>query len=68
MYQMKDEKKTEARVEKVGVAWLRKFKNGKDGFKLSLNGEIYVAYKNLKKKDEKDPDFVVVKFIDELKK
>ena len=54
-------------IEKVGVAWTRTFKNGKEGLKLSINKQIYVAYKNLKKQDEKDPDYVIVKFIDEPK-
>ncbi len=53
-----------SKVEKVGVAWTRKFKNGKEGFKLSINKEIFVAFKNLKKKADKDPDFIIVKFID----
>jgi len=55
-----------AKIEKVGVAWLRKFKNGKEGLKISLNKVIYVAFKNSKKGDNlKAPDFIIVKFIDE---
>jgi len=54
-----------AKIEKVGVAWTRTFKNGKEGLKVSINREIYIAFKNLKKKGEKDPDFIIVKFIDE---
>ncbi len=53
-------------VEKVGVAWIRTFKNGKEGLKISINKQIYVAYKNLKKSGEKDPDYIVVKFLDEV--
>jgi hypothetical protein len=52
-------------IEKVGVAWTRVFKNGKEGLKLSINKQIYVAFKNLKKSDDKDPDYIIVKFIDE---
>lgn len=55
---------TKAQIEKVGVAWTRTFKNGKEGLKLSINKEILVAFKNLKKKTDKDPDFIIVKFID----
>lgn len=56
-----------AKIEKVGVAWLRKFKNGKEGLKLSLNKVIYIAFKNSKKKPEdlKAPDYILVRFIDE---
>ena len=39
-------------IEKVGVAWTRIFKNGKEGIKLSILGQIYVAFKNLKKNKE----------------
>jgi len=51
-------------IEKVGVIWNKTFKNGKEGFKLSINKEIFIAFKNLKKKTDKDPDWVIVKFID----
>ena len=62
-------KKSRARVEKVGVAWNRKMKNGKDGLKISINKEIFIAYKNTKKGDNiKAPDYVVVKFIDSFDK
>lgn len=59
--------KTKAKIEKVGVAWLRKFRNGKEGIKISLGGVIYIAFKNSKKKPEdlKMPDYVIVRFIDE---
>ena len=54
-----------AKIEKVGVAWLRRFRNGKEGIKISLNKVIYIAFKNTKKGDnEKAPDYIVVKFID----
>jgi len=55
-------------VEKAGVAWIRTFKNGKEGLKISINKQIYIAFKNLKKAGEKDPDFIIVKFLDEVKK
>lgn len=55
-------------VEKAGVAWIRTFKNGKEGLKISINKQIYIAFKNLKKSGEKDPDFIIVKFLDEVKK
>ena len=58
---MEDKKAT---IEKVGVIWNKTFKNGKEGFKLSINKEIFIAFKNLKKKTDKDPDWVIVKFID----
>ena len=61
---MEDKK---VKIEKVGVAWTRIFKNGKEGFKISINKQIYIAFKNLKKKTDKDPDWVIVKFIDEPK-
>lgn len=56
-----------AKIEKCGVCWIRKFKNGKEGLKISLNKVIYIAFKNSKKKPEdlKMPDYVIVKFIDE---
>jgi uncharacterized protein (DUF736 family) len=55
------------KIEKVGVAWKRTFKNGKEGIKISINKELFIAYKNLKKVNEKDPDYIVVKFIDDVK-
>jgi len=51
-------------IEKVGVAWIKQFKNGKEGLKLSINKKIYTAYKNTKKQKETDPDYVIVSFID----
>ena len=51
-------------VERVGVAWKRTFKNGKEGIKISINREIYLAFVNTKKAGEKDPDFVIVKYLD----
>ena len=56
-----------ANIKKVGVMWEREFKNKKSGFKISLEKVIYVAYKNTKKERITDPDFVIVKFIDESK-
>ena len=56
-----------AKIEKCGVCWIRKFKNGREGLKISLNKVIYVAFKNTKKKPEdlKMPDYVIVRFLDE---
>ena len=54
-----------AEVIKVGVAWKRKFKNGKEGIKASLNKEIYIFYNNSKKTKDTDPDYIICKFIDE---
>ena len=54
-----------AKIEKIGVAWDRKFKGGKEGIKISINKEIYIAYNNTKKKSDTDPDYVIVKFVDE---
>jgi hypothetical protein len=54
-----------AKIEKQGVAWDRKFKNGKEGIKISINKEIYVAYKNTQKQKDTDPDYVIIRFIDE---
>lgn len=54
-----------AKIEKIGVAWDRKFKNGKEGIKISIDKEIYIAYKNTKKNKDTDPDYVIVKFVDE---
>lgn len=53
-----------SKIEKVGVAWDREFKNGKKGIKISINKDIYIAYKNNQKKKDTDPDYVVVKYID----
>jgi hypothetical protein len=63
---MDEAKKQDSRpeVQKVGVAWLRKLKNGKEAIKISINHEIFIAHKNLKKSKDLDPDFVVVKYID----
>jgi hypothetical protein len=55
-------------VQKVGVAWLRKTKNGKEAIKISINHEIFIAHKNLKKSRDLDPDFVVVRYVDSPKK
>jgi len=54
-----------AKIEKVGVAWNRKFKNGKEGIKISINKEVYIAYKNTKASKDTDPHFVICRFIDE---
>ena len=59
--------KERAQIEKVGVAWNREFKNGKKGIKISINKEIFIAYVNTKKSGDKDPDYVVVRFIDAKK-
>lgn len=57
-----------ARIVKQGVAWDRKFNNGKEGIKISLNKEIYIAYKNTQKKKDTDPDYVIVRFFDDEEK
>lgn len=54
-----------ARIEKVGVAWNRVFKNNKKGIKLSIDKKLYVAFVNSKKKKDTDPDYIIVRFIDE---
>ena len=54
-----------ARIEKVGVAWNREFKNGKEGIKISINGKLYIAYKNTKSTKPTDPHYVICEFIDE---
>ena len=51
-------------TEKVGVAWIKKFKSNKDGLKLSINGQLYVAFVNNKKQTNLDPDYIIVKYID----
>jgi hypothetical protein len=52
-------------IEKCGVAWKRVFKNGKEGLKISLNKQIYLAFPNTKKgSDDKQPDFVIIKYLD----
>ena len=53
-----------AKVEKVGVAWNRTFRNKKEGIKLSVEKKLYVAYKNTNKKKDTDPDYVICRFID----
>lgn len=53
-----------ASIEKVGVGWNRKFKNNKEGIKLSINKEIFIMYVNTQKKKQTDPDYVIVKFFD----
>jgi hypothetical protein len=56
-------------IEKVGVAWIKEAKHGKEAIKISINKEIYIAYKNNKKGENKlAPDFVIVKFVDVIKK
>ena len=57
-----------AEVKKVGVAWNRKFKNGKEGIKISINKEIYIAYPNKKVKKDTDPHYVICQFVDESTK
>jgi len=50
---------------KIGVGWIKEGKAGRDSIKLSIRKEIFVAYKNNKKGDNKlAPDFVIVKYID----
>ena len=51
-------------IQKVGVAWRREFKNKKAGLKLSINGELFVAYENKQKKKDTDPHYVVCKYLD----
>ncbi len=53
-----------AEIIKVGVAWDREFKGGKEGIKIIINSQIYIAYKNTKKTKKTDPHYVVVKFQD----
>jgi len=51
-------------IQKVGVAWRREFKNKKAGLKLSINGELFVAYENKKANKPTDPHYVVCKYLD----
>ena len=53
-----------AKIKKVGVAWIRKFKNKKEGIKISINNQLYVAYLNSSKNKDTDPDYVICEFID----
>ena len=53
-----------ARIEKVGVGWIRKFKNKKEGIKLSINKQLFIAYKNTKATKDTDPNYVIVRFVD----
>lgn len=56
-----------ANIEKVGVMWHKEFNNKKCGFKISLNKEIFVAFKNTKKETSgkaTDPDYILVRFVD----
>jgi hypothetical protein len=55
-------------IKKVGVGWKREFKNKKVGLKLSINGKLYVAYENTKKVKPTDVDFVIVEFLEPIKK
>lgn len=66
---MDEAKRNEAKpvIEKVGVAWKREFKNKKVGLKLSIRGELFVAYENTKKSKSTDVDYVICKFIDQKK-
>ena len=57
-------KDTRPEIQKVGVAWLRKTKKGQEAIKISINKEIFVAHKNLKKSKDLDPDFVIIKYVD----
>ena len=57
-----------AKIEKVGVAWNREFKNKKKGIKISIDKQIYIAYINTQKEKsgkQTDPDYVIVRFIDD---
>lgn len=56
-------------VEKIGVGWIKEGKGNRESIKLSIRKEIFVAYKNNKKGDNKlAPDFVIVKYLDSPKK
>jgi len=58
-------KDSSPQTEKVGVAWIKEAKNGKEAIKISIKKEIFIAYKNNKKGDNKlAPDFVIVKYLD----
>lgn len=61
---LKDLKVEKKQTEKVGVIWIKDFKSKKTGLKLSINNQLYVAFKNNKKQQPTDPDYVVVKYID----
>ena len=61
---LKDLEVTPKQTEKVGVAWIKEFKSKKMGLKLSINGQLYVAFKNNKKSDALDPDYIIVRYID----
>jgi hypothetical protein len=67
---MDEARKSEGKpeIEKVGVAWSREFRNKKKGLKLSIRGEIFVAYENTKKAKNTDVDYVICKFKDSPKK
>lgn len=61
-----DKAKTNSvKIEKVGVAWNRKFKGNKKGLKISINKQLYVAYENKQKKKDTDVDYVVCKFVND---
>jgi len=61
---LKDLKPIKKQTEKVGVIWIKQFKSKKEGLKLSINNQLYVAFKNSKKTQSTDPDYVVVKYVD----
>jgi len=61
---LKDLEVPKKQTEKVGVIWIKEFKSKKMGLKLSINGQLFVAFKNNKKADALDPDYIVVKYID----
>jgi len=61
---LKDLEVPKKQTEKVGVIWNKQFKSNKEGLKLSINGQLYVAFKNNKKTDALDPDYIVVKYLD----
>lgn len=45
--------------ESIGAIWKRKTKNGKEYLYISLNDEIYTAWKNDYKKENKHPDYKI---------
>lgn len=61
---LKDLEPIKKQTEKVGVAWVKEFKSKKTGLKLSINGQLYVAFHNNKKADNLDPDYIIVRYID----